>query len=209
MTTGQLYVISAPSGAGKTSLIKALRGRRPEIALSVSHTTRPPRPGERDGVHYHFVTVERFRQMIDQGDFVEYAEVFGNFYGTSVQAIEDVLAGGADLILEIDWQGADQVRAKFPDAVSVFILPPNTVELRKRLEGRGQDAPEVIERRLAEAVTEMRACGRYDYLVFNDDFESAVDELDCIFTGQRLRTERQRLAQRDRLADLLGSAAAT
>jgi len=204
MNSGQLYVISAPSGAGKTSLIKALRTRRPEIALSVSHTTRPARPGEEDGVHYHFVTVDRFREMIDEDGFVEYAEVFGNYYGTSVQAIEDVLAGGSDLILEIDWQGADQVREKFPDAVSVFILPPSTAELRARLEGRDQDAPEVIEHRLAEAVTEMQACERYDYLVFNDDFETALDELDCIFTGQRLRAERQRLAQRERLADLLG-----
>ncbi len=208
-TSGQLYVISAPSGAGKTSLIKALRGRRPEIALSVSHTTRPPRPGEEDGVHYHFVTVEQFRSMIDEDAFVEYAEVFGNYYGTSVKAIEDVLAGGADLILEIDWQGADQVRAKFPDAVSVFILPPSTAELRARLEGRGQDAPEVIERRLAEAVTEMQSCDRYDFLVFNDDFETALNELDCLFTSHRLRTERQRLAAQDRLADLLGSTVAT
>lgn len=208
-TSGQLYVISAPSGAGKTSLIKALRGRRPEIALSVSHTTRPPRPGEEDGVHYHFVTVEQFRSMIDEDAFVEYAEVFGNYYGTSVKAVEDVLAGGADLILEIDWQGADQVRAKFPDAVSVFILPPSTAELRARLEGRGQDAPEVIERRLAEAVTEMQSCDRYDFLVFNDDFETALNELDCLFTSHRLRTERQRLAAQDRLADLLGSTVAT
>jgi len=208
-TSGQLYVISAPSGAGKTSLIKALRGRRPEIALSVSHTTRPPRPGEEDGVHYHFVTVEQFRAMIDGDAFVEYAEVFGNYYGTSVKAIEDVLAGGADLILEIDWQGADQVRAKFPDAVSVFILPPSTAELRARLEGRGQDEPEVIERRLSEAVTEMQSYDRYDFLVFNDDFETALNELDCLFTSHRLRTERQRLAERDRLADLLGSTVAT
>lgn len=208
-TSGQLYVISAPSGAGKTSLIKALRGRRPEIALSVSHTTRPPRSGEEDGVHYHFVTVNQFRSMIDEDAFVEYAEVFGNYYGTSVKAIEDVLAGGADLILEIDWQGADQVRAKFPEAVSVFILPPSTAELRKRLEGRGQDAPEVIERRLSEAVTEMQSYGRYDFLVFNDDFETALNELDCLFTSHRLRTERQRLAEQDRLADLLGSTVAT
>lgn len=208
-TSGQLYVISAPSGAGKTSLIKALRGRRPDIALSVSHTTRPPRPGEEDGVHYHFVTVEQFRSMIDEDAFVEYAEVFGNYYGTSVKAIEDVLAGGADLILEIDWQGADQVRAKFPEAVSVFILPPSTAELRQRLEGRGQDAPEVIERRLSEAVTEMQSYERYDFLVFNDDFETALNELDCLFTSHRLRTERQRLAERDRLADLLGSAVTT
>lgn len=184
-------------------MIKALRADRPELRLSVSHTTRPPRPGEENGVHYHFVTVDQFRGMIADGAFVEHAEVFGNFYGTSTRAIRDVLDSGADLILEIDWQGADQVRAQFPEALSIFILPPSRAVLRERLVGRGQDDEAVIERRLSEAVLEMKACLRYDYLVINDDFDTALSELGCLFTSQRLRTARQRLAQQSLLADLL------
>ncbi|ANJ67536.1 guanylate kinase [Halothiobacillus diazotrophicus] len=205
MIRGQLYVVSAPSGAGKTSLIKALRARMPEIGLSVSHTTRPMRPGEENGVHYHFVDVATFEAMIAAGAFVEHARVFDNYYGTSKAAISAVLASGRDLILEIDWQGAEQVRAQFPDVISVFILPPSREALRERLFGRGQDAADVIARRLAEATLEMRQHPHYDYLIINEDFSVALEQLGCIFTGSRLRMARQIEAERNRLENLLNT----
>lgn len=205
MIRGQLYVISAPSGAGKTSLIKALRGRMPELGLSVSHTTRPMRPGEQDGVHYHFVDTPQFEALIAAGAFVEYAQVFGNYYGTSKSAIAQVLAGGQDLILEIDWQGAQQVRVQFPDVVSIFVLPPSREALRERLFGRGQDEADVIARRLAEATLEMRQHPHYDYLIVNEDFETALAQLGCIFTSGRLRMARQVQAERARLENLLNA----
>lgn len=202
---GQLFVVSAPSGAGKTSLIKALRTERPELGLSVSHTTRPMRPGEVDGQHYHFVTTEHFRQMIADGAFVEHAEVFGNYYGTSRAAVSSELSAGRDVILEIDWQGAAQVRRLFPDLISVFILPPDLAALRARLVGRGQDEAAVIERRLSEAQREMREYPHYDYLIINDDFGVALAELLAVFTVARLRTAVQAAAQSGRLENLLNT----
>lgn len=200
---GQLFVVSAPSGAGKTSLIKALRTVQPQLGLSVSHTTRPRRPGEVDGQHYHFVTPDTFRQMIADGAFVEHAEVFGNYYGTSRAAVAAVLEAGQDVILEIDWQGAAQVRRQFSSLISVFILPPDLAALRARLIGRGQDEPSVIERRLSEAQREMREYRHYDYLIINDDFEQALAELSAVFTAARLRTPAQALTQASRLENLL------
>jgi len=202
---GQLYVISAPSGAGKTSLIKALRARMPELGLSVSHTTRAMRPGEQDGVHYHFVDVATFETLIAEGAFVEYARVFGNYYGTSKAAISQVLAGGQDLILEIDWQGAQQVRAQFPTVISIFVLPPSRAALRERLVGRGQDDAEVIARRLAEATLEMRQHPHYDYLIINEDFSTALDQLGCIFVNGRLRMAQQVQVEHARLENLLNT----
>ena len=202
---GQLFVVSAPSGAGKTSLIKALRAERPELGLSVSHTTRPMRPGEVEGQHYHFVSPEQFRQMIAEGAFVEHAEVFGNYYGTSRAAVSSELSAGRDVILEIDWQGAAQVRRLFPELISVFILPPDLAALRARLVGRGQDEAAVIERRLSEAQREMREYPHYDYLIINDDFAVALAELSAVFTVARLRTAVQTVAQAIRLENLLNT----
>ena len=202
---GQLFVVSAPSGAGKTSLIKALREQQPQLGLSSSHTTRPMRPGEIDGQHYHFVTPPVFRQMIADGAFVEHAEVFGNYYGTSRSAVAAVLDAGQDVILEIDWQGAAQVREQFPGLISIFILPPDLAALRSRLIGRGQDEAAVIERRLAEAQREMREYSHYDYLIINDDFAQALAELAAVFTAARVRTAAQVVAQAGRLENLLNT----
>lgn len=205
MSQGQLYVISAPSGAGKTSLIKALREQMTDLGLSVSHTTRPMRPGEVDGQHYHFVSKSTFESMIAEGAFVEHALVFGNYYGTSKAAISTVLDQGQDLILEIDWQGAEQVRPLFPAAQSIFILPPSREALRERLFGRGQDDADVIARRLAEAEREMQAYPNYDFLIINDDFSQALNQLRCIFESARLRTPRQAKTERTRLENLLNT----
>ena len=188
MTKGTLYIVSAPSGAGKTSLVRALCERLANVVMAVSHTTRPPRPGEVDGVDYHFVSREQFERMVRAGEFLEHAEVFGNHYGTSRQAVERELAAGRDVILEIDWQGARQVRGKMPEALSIFILPPSREALRERLTRRGQDSGEVIERRMAQAVAEMRHYDEYDYLVINDDFTVALEDLVTIFGAGRLRT---------------------
>lgn len=205
MSHGQLYVISAPSGAGKTSLIKALREQMPDLGLSVSHTTRAMRPGEVNGQHYHFVRKSEFESMIASGAFVEYAEVFGNYYGTSKAAIHTVLDQGQDLILEIDWQGAEQIRPLFPSALSIFILPPSRQALRARLFGRGQDDPDVIARRLAEAEQEMQAYPSYDFLIINDDFSQALNQLHCLFVSMRLRTARQAGKECVRLENLLNT----
>ncbi len=184
---GTLYIVSAPSGAGKTSLMKALLERVEGIRLSVSFTTRPMRPGEVDGVNYNFVDVAAFEAMIADDVLLEYADVFGNYYGTSKAWVESCLAQGTDVILEIDWQGAEQVRAKMAGGVGVFILPPSREELEKRLRGRAQDSDEVIARRLSEAVTEMRQYVHYDYLVINDDFDVAMHDLHAIVKARRLR----------------------
>jgi len=205
MSQGQLYVISAPSGAGKTSLIKALREQMPDLGLSISHTTRPMRPGEVDGQHYHFVSKPVFESMIAEGAFVEHALVFGNYYGSSKAAISAVLEQGQDLILEIDWQGAAQVRPLFPQAQSIFILPPSREALRERLFGRGQDDAKVIDRRLAEAEREMQAYPKYDFLIINDDFSQALKQLRCLFESARLRTPRQVEKERIRLENLLNT----
>ena len=189
--SGTLYIVSAPSGAGKTSLVKALIDSMPQVRVSVSHTTRPTRPGEVDGVNYHFVDHARFKAMLEENAFLEHAEVFGNFYGTSQRWVEQTLAQGYDLILEIDWQGAQQVRRLMPEARSIFILPPTQQALRQRLTNRGQDSDEVIERRMREAVSEMSHYVEYDYLVINDDFAHALDDLKAIFRASQLSQRRQ------------------
>jgi guanylate kinase len=192
MNEGILFIVSAPSGAGKTSLVKALLDRDAGLSLSVSCTTRAPRPGEEDGVHYHFIDQGRFRQSILAGDFLEYAEVFGNLYGTREADVRDALAAGHNVILEIDWQGARQVRERFRSAVGIFILPPSIAELERRLRGRGTDSDAVIEGRMAQARDEMAHLDEYDYLVVNDGFEVALDALAAIVVAERQRLERQR-----------------
>lgn len=200
---GNLFVISAPSGAGKTSLVNALLKRMADMRVSVSHTTRAQRPGEVDGVNYHFVAREEFQRLADAGDFLESAEVFGNFYGTSQGWVRETLATGVDVILEIDWQGAQQVRRLLPEAISVSVLPPSKAALEQRLTGRGQDGPEVIARRMAEAVSEMSHYGEADYLIVNDVFETALDELCAIITASRLRVTAQQVRHTALLASLL------
>ncbi|MGM0913711.1 MAG: guanylate kinase [Pseudomonadota bacterium] len=190
MSQGTLFVVSAPSGAGKTSLVRELVESLDGIQVSVSHTTRPRREGEVDGVNYHFVDVPDFEAMIERGEFFEYARVFDNYYGTSRPAVQAALSAGQDVILEIDWQGARQVRQQLPDAVSVFILPPSREELERRLSGRGTDEHAVIERRMRDAVSEMAHHDEYDYLVINDDFTTALDELRALVVSCRLTRER-------------------
>lgn len=180
----RLFVISAPSGAGKTSLVRALRARLPDLAVSTSHTTRPPRPNEQDGREYYFVGNPEFDALVAQGAFLEHARVFDNQYGTSRHQLEDKLAAGHAVILEIDWQGARQVRAALPGCRTVFILPPSREALRERLTGRQTDTPAVIARRLADAVTDMSHWREFDYVVVNDRFEEAVDALAAIVAGR-------------------------
>ncbi len=189
--SGALTIVSAPSGAGKTSLVKALLKADPAIHLSVSHTTRPPRPGETDGRDYHFVDRERFQRMLADGGFLEHAEVYGNFYGTSREGIAHDLARGHDVLLEIDWQGAAQVKRHFPESVSIFILPPSFAALRTRLKGRAQDSEEVIERRLAAAAGDVSHAGAFDYIIVNDDFDHALADLIAIARSVRLQAPRQ------------------
>ena len=189
--TGVLYVVSAPSGAGKTSLVKALLKADPAIRLSVSYTTRAPRPGETDGRDYHFVDRERFQHMLAEGEFLEYAEVYGNFYGTSKGRIAQDLNTGHDVLLEIDWQGAAQVKGHFPQARSVYILPPSFNALRTRLKGRGQDSDEVIERRLAAAADDVSHADAFDYIIINDDFDHALADLIAVTRSIRLEGARQ------------------
>ena len=203
-STGTLYIISAPSGAGKSSLVKALIDIEPQIRVSVSHTTRAMRPGEVNGVHYHFVEREEFVKMIEHGDFLERAEVFGNLYGTSQSYLQQTLDEGHDLILEIDWQGAEQVRKLMPQARSIFILPPSQQALRDRLDNRGQDSAEIIDGRMREAVSEMSHYVDYDYLIINDDFALALDDLKAIFHASRLQQKRQQQRYGKLLAELLG-----
>jgi guanylate kinase len=188
---GTLFVVSAPSGAGKTSLVRAMLERDPLLTVSVSHTTRPRRSGEADGVNYHFVDRERFETMLASGAFLEHAEVFGNLYGTSAAWVEGTLEQGRDVILEIDWQGAAQIRSRLPETVSIFVLPPSLAVLEQRLRGRGQDEDAVIRRRLAEARAEMAHHVDYDYLVVNDDFQTAAADLLAIARAVRLVRPRQ------------------
>ena len=198
-SSGTLFIVSAPSGAGKTSLVKALTDDLNHIRVSVSHTTRAMRPGEHDGVNYHFVGRAEFDRMIAQGDFLEQAEVFGNCYGTSRSALQQTLDQGHDLILEIDWQGAQQVRKLMPEARSIFILPPSQQALRQRLTNRGTDSDEIIEGRMREAVSEMVHYDEYEFVIINDDFATALDDLKAVFRANRL----QRVQQQQRHSELL------
>ncbi len=201
---GQLYIVSAPSGAGKSSLLNNLRGHLPDVTISVSTTTRQPRPGEQDGVHYHFTSVEAFRQQAEAGNFLEYAQVFDNYYGTSRLTVNTLLESGKDVILEIDWQGARQVREQAESVISIFILPPSVAALQDRLRGRGQDSEETIQRRMRDAQREMSHYPEYDYLVINDAFDVAVEELACIFRSERLKRAHQ-TQQHQALLDALAS----
>lgn len=204
--TGTLYIISAPSGAGKSSLLRALlEGKQESVQLSVSHTTRAPRPGEVDGSDYHFIDVAGFQAMVQDGAFFEHAQVFDNYYGTSRQSVLDQLQAGNDVILEIDWQGARLIREQLPEAVSIFILPPSRDALQQRLQDRGQDDDAIIARRMRDAISEMSHFDEYDYLVINDDFDEARDELASILRSRRLRLPVQRQRQAVLLAGLLAS----
>jgi guanylate kinase len=183
MNKGRLFIFSAASGTGKTSLAKALVEQMPDVAFSVSHTTRAPRPGEQNGVHYYFVTPQQFDEMVAADRFLEHARVFGNSYGTSRAVTENLLRQGKSVIFDIDWQGARAIKEKMPEAVSIFILPPSRAVLEERLTGRGQDAPEVIARRMREAVSEMSHYKEFDHLVVNDDFNAALADLKAIIRG--------------------------
>ena len=202
--TGTLFIFSAPSGAGKTSLVKALLNSTGYIGVSVSHTTRMPRPGEENGKDYNFVSREQFQELIDAGAFLEHAQVFDNFYGTSQDWVESELEAGRDVILEIDWQGAEQVRKQMTGAVSVFIAPPSIEALQQRLQNRGQDSEDIIARRMRDAKSEMSHYGEYDYLIINDDFYNTVEELRAIIIARRHRLEAQRIRHADTLKNLLG-----
>lgn len=200
VTQGMLVIVSAPSGAGKTSLVNALLTRDPRLHIAVSHTTRARRPRETDGVNYHFIERAGFLAMIERAEFLEHAEVFGNLYGTSAASVAEARAQGRDVILEIDYQGARQIRKRHPDAVSVFILPPSRSTLAERLAKRAEDSAEVIAERLAKARVEMSSHGEYDYLVVNDVFDTALEDLCSILRAERLRTA----TQRTRLGALIG-----
>lgn len=202
---GTLYIVSAPSGTGKSSLIQALLKTQAlyDTQVSVSYTTRAMRPGEAHGQHYFFVPITEFERMIAENAFLEHAQVFSNYYGTSRETIEQMLATGVDVFLDIDWQGAQQIRVKIPDARSIFILPPSKEELDRRLRGRGQDSEEVIARRMAQAVAEMTHFAEYDYLIVNDDFSTAFLDLKTIIRAERLRLERQKLRHDALISKLL------
>lgn len=189
--TGNIFIVVAPSGAGKTSLVAALLNAEPSVELSISYSTRLPRKGEVDGEHYHFVDQSTFKSMIERGDFLEYAEVYGNYYGTSAPWIRDRLEVGHDILLEIDWQGAEQVRKIFPEAIGIFIAPPSIEELEHRLRGRALDSEDVIYRRLASARAEICKSANYDYIVVNDDFERARLDLISIVRANRLGSATQ------------------
>ncbi|HEX5635925.1 MAG TPA: guanylate kinase [Gammaproteobacteria bacterium] len=205
MGKGTLFIISAPSGAGKTSLVKKLVADEPDLVVSVSHTTRKMRPGEQHGVDYYFVDKADFESMIESGAFLEHAQVFDNFYGTSQQHVEQQLLAGKDVILEIDWQGARQVRRIIADCQSIFILPPSSAALRQRLEARGQDDKTVIDRRMQDAVNEMSHYAESDFLVVNDDFDQALQLLRCIIRANRQRQLRQERQLEHLLIELLNS----
>jgi guanylate kinase len=197
MNTACLFTISAPSGAGKTSLVKALREKKQNsVAVSVSHSTRPIRPGETDGVDYHFVSRDKFRQMVDDDQFLEHAHVFDNLYGTARESVENLLVSGKHVILEIDWQGARQVKQKMPETVSIYILPPSREVLEQRLVDRATDDRKTIERRMMEADREMSHYGDAEYLVINQDFDKALHSLECIIHAQNLTLSRQKVKNR-------------
>nr|WP_315485531.1 guanylate kinase [uncultured Undibacterium sp.] len=191
MTSGSLFLVSAPSGAGKSSLVNALLKLEPDLKLSISFTTRAPRPGEQDGREYHFITVEDFLSRKNHGEFLEFAEVHGNYYGTSKILIQEAMQAGTDILLEIDWQGARQVKKQFPDVASVFILPPSVQALNERLNKRGQDSQEVISRRILAAGGEIAHAPEFEYVIINQDFELALSELSAIVKATRCRTSQQ------------------
>lgn len=199
---GSLLIISAPSGAGKTSLVNALVKKMPKVQVSVSHTTRSQRSGEEDGVAYNFIDREQFQAMMSDNIFLEHAEVFGNYYGTSKKWVEETLALGVDVILEIDWQGAQQIRNLFPNTMSVFILPPSEEALVERLTQRNQDDGHIIENRMEKAKSEISHYNEYDYLIVNDIFDNALDDLICIIRTCRLRTERHKREIQDLIDNL-------
>jgi guanylate kinase len=199
---GTLYIVAAPSGAGKSSIVNAVLARDPNICLSISFTSRQPRPGERHAEHYHFVSAAEFEAMVEAGDFFEHALVHGDWKGSARQSVEPQLASGKDVLLEIDWQGARQVREKVPDAVSVFILPPSRQALEQRMRNRGQDSEEVIAQRLAAARDEMSHYGEFDFVIVNEDFETAVNEMCSIFIASRVRKDQQ-VARHSRLITAL------
>ena len=200
---GHLYIVAAPSGAGKTTLVRMLLERDPAICLSISTTTRPPRPGEQDGREYHFVDVPVFLERIGDGEFLEWAEVHGNYYGTSKRWIEPQMTEGRDVLLEIDWQGAQQVRKAFPGAMGIFILPPSLDALHERLSGRGTDSAEIIARRLAAARDEMRHVDEFEYVIINDDLQQAFDNLKSVISASRLQYESQQQRHSALFASLL------
>lgn len=189
---GNLFIVSAPSGAGKTTLVKMLLERDTGIGLSVSYTTRAPRPGEVDGREYHFIDVPTFLAMRDRGDFLENAEVHGNYYGTSRRWIVEQMAAGQDILLEIDWQGAQQVRGLFHGSIGIFVLPPSVEELERRLRGRGQDSADIIARRVAAALSEMRHVNEFDYVIINNKLPEAIEDLQTVVRSVRLRYASQR-----------------
>ncbi|WP_413518650.1 guanylate kinase [Psychrobacter glacincola] len=203
--TGSLFIITAASGTGKTSLVKQLLATTNDLTVSVSHTTRDPRPGEIDGHHYHFTDTHRFVTAIGENKFLEHAEVFGNYYGTSEQSVRTQLDAGVDVILEIDWQGALQVKKIFTDAIMIFILPPSIATLRQRLSTRGQDSMEVIEKRLAGAVNEMAQYVHFDYVIINDSFEVALTELKAIIVADRQTLKRQQQRYQRTITNLLSN----
>jgi len=202
---GTLYIVAAPSGAGKSSIVNACLARDPNIRLSISFTSRAPRPGERHAEHYHFVSADEFERMVAAGDFFEHARVHGDWKGTARQSVEPQLAAGKDVLLEIDWQGARQVRRQVPDAVSVFILPPSREALQQRMRTRAQDSEAVIAQRLAAAHEEMSHYTEFDYVIVNEVFSTAVDEMCAIFTASRLRREPQVARHAGLLSALLGA----
>ncbi len=201
--SGLLFVVSAASGTGKTSLVKALLERVSNLHVSVSHTTRQQRPGELEGVHYHFTAKELFLEQVSEGGFIEYAEVFGNYYGTSQMTVRDQLAKGHDVLLEIDWQGAEQVRQLFPESKQIFILPPSQFDLRQRLSNRGTDAVDVIEHRLSCAVEDMQQYTNFDYIIINDDFNKALHDLESVINANRLKLKQQAVRHHDLIQKLI------
>lgn len=201
MVKGNLFIITAPSGAGKTSLVSALVASDPSICVSVSHTTRSPRPGETDGVNYHFVSQQAFMDMLGRGEFVESAEVYGHHYGTSHSWVNEQLANGTNVILEIDWQGAAQIRNLMPDACFIFVLPPSLESLRARLQKRGQDDTDTIEKRMRQAVSVIAHVAEADYIVVNEEFEAALEDIKAIIRSSQLKTA----VQQENRADLLSN----
>lgn len=202
---GNLYIVAAPSGGGKTSLVKALVSCLSHIEVSISHTTRAIRPGEIEGIHYFFISQEKFIDMLNNNEFVEHAKVYDKLYGTSVAQIDNRLKQGIDVVLDIDWQGSQQIKRLFPQAVNIFILPPSLEALKERLHARGQDKPEIIAERMEKAQLEMSHYGEFDYLIINDDFEQAASDLQAIVRANRLKTDKQSSKNAKLLSFLLSS----